>query len=296
LAGWSLGDGGDREIGPDALETADAELQKQVMRAWFFENYEDPVVSCPHDSGEGGYQYIWGGPYDAEEELRSEFEGVVPEDVILELASELVDESFEWSARPSYEDVDPYLVDAVRANVYPLHTLGDALATITELVDQRIPEHLRLRFDQMLYAGIITALETFLSDCFTQAIAADAARKRRFVETTPLFVDTKLPVAKIYERMEGLDDEIDEYLAGLLWHNLERVKPMYEKTFEIEFPYDLGFMTSAVRSRHDIVHRNGRTPDGQPVVLVAADVLELAEQVRHGAERLLARMEAEEPF
>ena len=30
------------------------------IATWFFNNYEDPVESCPYESAEGGYQYIWG--------------------------------------------------------------------------------------------------------------------------------------------------------------------------------------------------------------------------------------------
>src|SRR6516164_4356205 len=43
------------------------------MVDWFFANFEDPAESTPYD---GGYVYIWGGPYDAREELNEAF-GVV---------------------------------------------------------------------------------------------------------------------------------------------------------------------------------------------------------------------------
>ncbi|KKN53905.1 hypothetical protein LCGC14_0597600 [marine sediment metagenome] len=39
------------------------------MVAWFRENFEDPAQNTPHNSQEGGYQYIWGGPYDARDQL-----------------------------------------------------------------------------------------------------------------------------------------------------------------------------------------------------------------------------------
>lgn len=43
------------------------------MVNWFMNNYEDPANGVPHESSEGGYQYINGGPYEAEEELREKF-------------------------------------------------------------------------------------------------------------------------------------------------------------------------------------------------------------------------------
>ena len=61
-----------------------------MLKAWFHRNFEDPAESTPHDSSEGGYQFVWGGPYDADEELRSEFEPLgVPEEVIDEVVEEV---------------------------------------------------------------------------------------------------------------------------------------------------------------------------------------------------------------
>jgi hypothetical protein len=47
------------------------------MREWFKERYKDPADGVPYDSGEGGYQYIHGGPYDPQDVLMAEF-GEVP--------------------------------------------------------------------------------------------------------------------------------------------------------------------------------------------------------------------------
>ena len=64
-------------ITEEALSKAVPEIQRDIMREWFINNYEDPVECLPYDSEEGGYIYIWGGPYDPFEELESEFSGIV---------------------------------------------------------------------------------------------------------------------------------------------------------------------------------------------------------------------------
>jgi hypothetical protein len=43
------------------------------MIAWFLAHYEAPVHHCPYISAEGGYQWIFGGPYDAREVLQAQF-------------------------------------------------------------------------------------------------------------------------------------------------------------------------------------------------------------------------------
>lgn len=52
--------------------------------------------------------YIWGGPYDAQEELDSEFIDLVPVQVIKDLAKELEAESTEWAGKPAADDIDDY--------------------------------------------------------------------------------------------------------------------------------------------------------------------------------------------
>lgn len=49
-------------------------MRKEVVVGWFADNFEDPAESTPYESAEGGYQWIWGGPYDAREEIEGAFD------------------------------------------------------------------------------------------------------------------------------------------------------------------------------------------------------------------------------
>ena len=40
---------------------------------WFFERFEDPAHRLPYETAEGGFQWIYGGPYDAREQLEENF-------------------------------------------------------------------------------------------------------------------------------------------------------------------------------------------------------------------------------
>lgn len=79
------------------LKRLNRQAKRDVMEAWFRQNFEDPAERTPYESAEGGYQYIHGGPYNADEVLQNEFDGIVPEDLITELADELSNECWEWS-------------------------------------------------------------------------------------------------------------------------------------------------------------------------------------------------------
>jgi len=49
------------------------------MTNWFHANYQDPVNRLPYNSREGGYQYLYGGPYDANEEISDNYSHQFPE-------------------------------------------------------------------------------------------------------------------------------------------------------------------------------------------------------------------------
>jgi hypothetical protein len=77
------------------------------MRHWFHRNFEDPAQETPYNTQEGGYLYIWGGPYEAGEELYSEFGALVPEERIQELAEEIEGEDgiYDWAPGGDHPDM-----------------------------------------------------------------------------------------------------------------------------------------------------------------------------------------------
>ena len=104
----------------EELGHLEPEMQREVLKAWFHRNFEDPAQSTPHDSSEGGYQYVWGGPYDADEELRSEFEPLgVPDEVIGEVVEEVTrDGLYDWA--PTHGRLADRWSDRIDESWYPL--------------------------------------------------------------------------------------------------------------------------------------------------------------------------------
>ena len=76
------------------------ERKEQIvyMNHWFHEMFEDPANETPYESREGGYQYIWGGPYDARGELFEEFSHIVSDQVIEDTISQIESGGiFDWA-------------------------------------------------------------------------------------------------------------------------------------------------------------------------------------------------------
>ena len=274
---------GEGSITATALTKADSDLQKEVMQVWFYEHFEDHVHSCPHNSEEGGYQFIYGGPYEAGEELQTEFSGIVPDEIIEEVAEELTNECSEWSGDSSVAPDDFTEWDYEPSAELPKHlqTFNSSIANVTALLGVEVPLAQQKHFRGMLYVSVIIAMEAYLLDNFLFSVDSDRAAFRKYIETTEHFRKQKIPLSTIFKENEGIDKRGRAYLTKLLWHRLSEVAKLYRNTLSVHFPEDMKDLLAAVQIRHDFVHRNGRTPDGDEIVLTPEQVTELIKLVRN---------------
>lgn len=277
----------ERTVDEDAIRRMSAEEQREMMESWFRARFENPAERTPYESAEGGYIWIWGGPYDAEQVLRDEFEEFVPEPVIEELAGELSGECSEWAPTPSPDDYDTDLLDVVTSNTDAAPTFAEALGTIRRLLETARDEHTEGALCRLLFANVITAVETYLSDTFINRVLTDDAALRRFVETTPEFAKRNVPYSDIFKAVDEARDDAKRHLLEVVWHNVGKVHAMYRGTLGVELKKGLRAVAAAVETRHHIVHRNGRDRGGVLVVVTAAQLSDLMES----AEQLVADVE-----
>jgi hypothetical protein len=276
---------GEHPISEETLRDSGREIQRNVMETWFRQHFEDPAERTPYDSSEGGYIWIWGGPYDAREELEDEFSGIVPEEIIEELARELDSENQEWAPTPSPYDYDQYVEDIGSITEY-YNNFSGAILDIERLLKSKVEDSVSRRFLRLLYVNVVTALETYLSDAFISTVVNALLLMRRFIETTPEFKAEKVSLADVFKAAEGVERTARAYLIDVVWHHIERVRPMYHATLNVDFPDDLSAIYRAVLTRHDIVHRNGKTKDGNEIIVTPKDISKLIEAVKAFVEHI----------
>lgn len=249
--------------------------QKKIMKDWFFSKYENPVEECPYDGREGGYQYIYGGPYEADEVLNNEYSGIFPDDVINELVEELNDECFEWSAKPGddwYEDYE-YTVKEPNQNFI------NHFEQINKLANLTVDDELKNSFFKMLYVSIITAMETYLKDTFIMKLFESETYINNFLGKNNEINKQKYSLKDIKGDSDFINNKIKEYLSSKMWHNLKKVNGLYKEAFDIKLSLNKELL-QAVEKRHDIVHRNGKTKDDVEFEISKEDVLNLQNNVR----------------
>ena len=271
---------------PESLRALPPEEQRDQMEVWFRANFEDPAERTPYESAEGGYIWIWGGPYDAEEELRTQFEGIVPEEIIEDLASDLSGENPGWAPVSRPEDYDHGLYEAVSANELARQTLDGALATIKALLQVTVPGDHGESYRRLLYANAITALETYLSDTFINRVFADKGLLQAYIDSEPKFKERKVSYRDILREAAKVEEAAKQELLDVVWHNIGKTKAMYDDVLGVKLG-DVGKIASAVQRRHDIVHRNGRTKEGSVLTVSTDDIQGLIKEV----ERLASRIE-----
>jgi hypothetical protein len=256
----------------DDIENRSDKEQLELMEQWFREHFEDPAHRTPY---EGGYVWIWGGPFDAREELDQKFGEVVPEHIIEKLTETLESECVEWAPVESEDDYDQTLFEVVNANEDRLGTFRQAISTIESLLTATASSPALEPIHALLFVYVITALETYLSDTFINTVLGDKASLRKFIETNPDFQQRKVSFSEVLTHAERLPEEAKKHLLDVVWHNLGRVDAMYRATLGISFRSAMAPVARAVSLRHDIIHRSGRQKDGTSVKVGPLDVRQL---------------------
>ena len=115
----------------------------------------------------------------------------------------------------------------------------------------------------MLYAAVISAMETYLSDTLRKQVFVKPAIKRRFVEAHGKFKGNHLDLSDIYTWLEKLDSFITDVIDSESFHNIVSVNKLYKNVLLTDIPkLHMDKLVKAIAIRHDIVHRNGKTLDG----------------------------------
>lgn len=265
------------------LKTASNELTLEAMRQWFFARYEDPSSSTPHNGADGGYIFIYGGPFDPNDVIQERFGELVDYNLIEDLIKELqkMPGGHEWAPveRDKIEEYDTALAAAVLSRDDPARFLMDRLAEINNSMKEADGNPSRFFLAQLLHSAAITALEAYLLDTINFWVSDSDEVFRIFVERNTDIGKEKIPVSEIFSKIERIKGEVAEYLQEFVWHRLDKVKLMIERSFEITFPEINKIMTQVV-IRHHIVHRGGRDKNGELVFIATEDVLKICEEVK----------------
>jgi len=272
----------DLEEGTEDELDEEKEAQKDAMREWFYERFEDPANSTPYNSREGGYLYILGGPYDASDVLFNEFSGEYSDEVIEELANELNDECWEWAPTPENRDVDSSIYEDILSWTDSFNAFKSGIMDIKSLAQASIENSVQPLFYNLLYVNVITVLETYLGDAFIHATSKEEKRIQMFIQKSGLYRDQKVVKADIFDECDKLVEQAKAEIASTVWHNMKTVRKYYATALGVKVDeLSAKKLEEAIDVRHHIVHRNGKDRNGTPVMIDKSQVLALTETIEN---------------
>lgn len=147
-------------------------------------------------------------------------------------------------------------------------------------------------FYNMLYSSIITALETYLFDALKVNITKKKEYLVSYVENNDAFNGKKFILQEIFTEMNKINETVEKSLITLMYHNLPKVKTVYNDCFGITLP-DYTDLMESISIRHDLVHRNGKTHAGvvhnigkEEILTLNQKVLDYVEEINNMLETL----------
>lgn len=262
-----------------------------IIVDWFLHFYADPTHEMPYDSQEGGYQFIYGGPYDATEVLEDAFD-TLASDQAISLAVDKINDTYdvwEWAPSPLHpdqvdaaKDYDQWFSDDYwKDENDPLYVFNQSTRSI-ELAAKTISEtkiH-EVLFNQMLFARAFSLLEAFLFDRLKKLLSENADALLNFSQNDQKLSNIKFSAeqilaGKVDVRKSALgliekrifhrfDDVLEDYKSAI---GFDRVKP--------EFEAALISLKDFLILRHDCVHRGGKNLAGEKVTITREEILEV---------------------
>lgn len=146
-------------------------------------------------------------------------------------------------------------------------------------------------FIRLFYINSITILETYLSDALKYNVSRNYDNIKQFIHTyEPFKKEIKYTLPQIISRSESKDiKEIYDFMKNealrelneLLYHNIHKIKEIYKKVLDVNFPQDLNLIFKGIEIRHDLVHRNGKNKDGKYISISLADLNKLIDEIEH---------------
>lgn len=210
------------------------------------------------ESEQGDYQIeatwnIWEYPIGAVNYTNTEVEG-----------GELLQDFDNY--RLPYEDyVDEDQLDAILSNTEFYHTFSNEISSLRKLNSLSIADFNAQRtLKRQIFISAVTCLETYLSDAFINTVLSNQTYLKSFFSSFKDFKDRKLGLDELFSYVDKAEEIAKKAMLEVIYHNLPKVSNMYKSTFDIGFP-NFSEIQRDIVTRHDLVHRNGKTKEGEEI-------------------------------
>ncbi|HEY9694417.1 MAG TPA: HEPN domain-containing protein [Oculatellaceae cyanobacterium] len=173
-----------------------------------------------------------------------------------------------WQTDETEEDYpEKDQLEAILSNTAFYRTFLDEIASLRFLNKLSVPDQkAKETLKRHIYVGVITCIETYLSDAFINTVLSHKDYLISFFTSFKDFKEQKIGMNELFDVASNAEKIAKKAMLEVLYHNLPKVSKMYESTFNVVFP-NFSEIQKAVSIRHDLVHRNGKTKEGRQIVI-----------------------------
>ncbi|UKA09163.1 hypothetical protein [Photobacterium damselae] len=137
----------------------------------------------------------------------------------------------------------------------------------------------------MIHGHVVSAVERYLASVCINRIVESPDLMRKLLESDKELGNIKFTLKSLFSEYENIENTIANYLKKLIFHKIDKVKPMYKSIFDIDFG-NIQWLFLSVNIRHDCVHRGGYTKEGNKVNLTRDKILALINNSRGLIEKI----------
>lgn len=141
--------------------------------------------------------------------------------------------------------------------------------------------HLDKTFYRLSYSSVITSLETYLADVFLDRILRNSDNMDNLLKNANEFKSKKYSIEEAISFNERKESEVEGYIKDVIWHNLSKAAYLYRKVLGINFEHVLApSVHRCIEIRHDIVHRNGKSKDGELHLITKDSIIKCINDIK----------------
>jgi hypothetical protein len=193
-----------------------------------------------------------------------------------------------WDIKDNYDYEEQF--EAITEDKDYVKNYRNEIANLRALCNIKVSEESLVKIlNRQVFIGVVGTMETFLLDTFINITFDNETYFENFVKTNPEFKQRKFDLSDIFDESRRLKETAKKVMFDTIYHNLPVVKNMYIDTFKINFP-PIKDVYGYVLKRHDLVHRNGKTKNGQYVEIDKHLIQDLIVKVNDLVENIIIEL------
>lgn len=192
----------------------------------------------------------------------------------------------------SYYDYDAEFEDYWQPSDDPNDVFEVTMEGMHNLIHVKSPsDHDKQLLNRVIFSQIITALEAYLADTLINLVKGDTDVQHKLYTSDVELKKVKFDASKIIKRPHMPELHLVSWLQRKSFHNFPMVDELFQAALGVSIYENEAFETllnEAKDYRHDCVHRNGKTIDGEKLEIFNRDYVR---SIAAAAERLVSNIE-----